>query len=74
MVLLALPSHGTSVSFDDNFVNEDDLVHSGFIIVIFNLTSLGDTGAYIDINFKRYYEDCNRNPNTIIGVVYVFRD
>lgn len=42
--------------------------------IIFNLTTLGAAGEYIDINFSGAYEDYNGNPHTITGVVHVFRD
>lgn len=42
--------------------------------IIFNLTSLGDVGEYIDINFSGDYSDNQGNPHTITGVVHVLRD
>lgn len=42
--------------------------------IIFNLTTLGAAGEYIDINFSGAYEDYNGNPHTITGVVHVLRD
>ena len=42
--------------------------------IVYNLTALGDTGEYIDINFSGSYEDYQGNPHTITGVVHVLRD
>ncbi|MFK7833513.1 MAG: hypothetical protein AB8B52_09565 [Winogradskyella sp.] len=42
--------------------------------VIYNLTSLGAVGEYIDINFGGTYEDFNGMPHTVNGVVHVLRD
>lgn len=42
--------------------------------IIYNLTSLGDIGEYIDINFSGSYEDYQGIPHTINGVVHVLRD
>lgn len=42
--------------------------------IIYNLTTLGDVGEYIDINFNGTYEDFQGNPHTINGVIHVFRD
>ncbi|WP_426429343.1 hypothetical protein ACPX19_07245 [Winogradskyella sp. HB-48] len=42
--------------------------------IIYNLTSLGDIGEYIDINFSGSYEDYQGIPHTITGVVHVLRD
>jgi len=42
--------------------------------IIYNLTSFGGVGEYIDINFSGDYEDYNGNPHTITGVVHVLRD
>lgn len=42
--------------------------------VIFNLTSLGEVGEYIDINFSGNYEDYNGGAHTITGVIHVIRD
>lgn len=42
--------------------------------IIYNLTSIGAVGEYIDINFSGSYEDYNNQPHTINGVVHVLRD
>ena len=42
--------------------------------VVCNLTAIGDTGEYIDINFGGDYEDYNGNPHTISGIIHVIRD
>ena len=42
--------------------------------VIYNLTSLGSVGEYIDINFSGTYEDFNGNSHSITGIVHVFGD
>ncbi|WP_406684926.1 carboxypeptidase-like regulatory domain-containing protein [Seonamhaeicola sp. MEBiC1930] len=42
--------------------------------IIYNVTSLGEVGEYIDINFSGSYEDYNGNPHTINGVIHVLRD
>jgi len=42
--------------------------------VIFNLTTLGDIGEYIDLNFSGDYEDYNGGSHTITGVIHVIRD
>lgn len=42
--------------------------------ISYNVTALGATGEYIDINFSGNYEDFNGNPHTIAGVIHVLRD
>lgn len=42
--------------------------------VIYNLTSFGEIGGYIDINFSGDYEDYEGVPHTIVGVIHVIRD
>ncbi len=42
--------------------------------IIYNLTTLGGVGEYIDINFSGAYEDYNGNPHTITGIIHVLRD
>ena len=42
--------------------------------IIYNLTTLGEVGDYIDINFSGSYEDYEGNAHTINGVVHVLRD
>lgn len=42
--------------------------------VSYNLTSFGEVGEYIDINFGGDYEDYEGNTHTINGVVHVLRD
>ncbi|WP_417876199.1 hypothetical protein [Winogradskyella sediminis] len=42
--------------------------------IIYNLTSLGSVGEYIDINFNGTYEDYEGNTHTISGMVHVLRD
>jgi hypothetical protein len=72
---------GTYDNFDWNNTND-----TGFNIqecisvsdtnnnIIYNLTSLGAVGEYIDINFSGDYEDFNGNPHTINGSVHVLRN
>lgn len=42
--------------------------------IVYNLTTLGDIGEYIDINFSGDYEDYDGIAHTITGVVHVLRD
>jgi len=42
--------------------------------IIYNLTSLGSVGEYMDINFNGTYEDYQGNTHTISGVVHALRD
>ncbi|OUR92626.1 hypothetical protein A9Q87_06175 [Flavobacteriales bacterium 34_180_T64] len=42
--------------------------------IIYNLTSLGEEGDYVDINFSGDYEDFLGLPHTISGVIHVIRD
>ncbi|MFC0604134.1 hypothetical protein [Winogradskyella pulchriflava] len=42
--------------------------------IIYNLTTLGDVGEYIDINFGGTYEDFNGNSHSINGTIHVIRD
>ena len=42
--------------------------------IIYNLTSLGVVGEYIDINFSGSYEDFNNQTHTITGIIHVLRD
>ena len=42
--------------------------------IIYNLTTLGAIGEYIDINFSGDYEDYDGNPHTINGIVHLLRD
>ncbi|RKE91940.1 carboxypeptidase-like regulatory domain-containing protein [Ichthyenterobacterium magnum] len=42
--------------------------------IIYNLTSIGNVGEYIDINFSGSYEDFNGNSHTITGIIHVIRD
>ncbi len=42
--------------------------------IIYNLTSLGNIGEYIDMNFSGDYEDFQGNPHTITGTIHVIRD
>ncbi|MBC3847431.1 hypothetical protein H8K90_13630 [Winogradskyella echinorum] len=42
--------------------------------VTYNLTTIGQIGEYIDVNFSGSYEDYDGNPHTISGVVHVLRD
>ena len=74
---------GTYDNYDWNATNDTD---TGFNLqecfgmsntnnsVIYNLTSLGAVGEYIDINFSGTYEDFNGNSHSITGIVHVFRD
>ena len=74
---------GTYDSYDWNNIDNGD---TGFSLqecfdmsntnnnVIYNLTSLGAVGEYIDINFSGTYEDYDGNPHTVSGVVHVLRD
>jgi hypothetical protein len=74
---------GTYDYYDWNVINNDD---TGFNIqecidmsninnnVAYNLTSVGEIGEYIDINFNGTYEDYNGNTHTINGSIHVLRD
>lgn len=42
--------------------------------ITYNVTTLGEVGEYIDINFSGDYEDYNQNMHTISGVIHVIRD
>ena len=42
--------------------------------IIYHITSVGEIGEYIDINFSGSFEDTNGMPHTIIGVAHVIRD
>lgn len=42
--------------------------------IVYNLTTLGELGEYIDINFSGTYEDYEGNSHSINGVVHVLRD
>lgn len=42
--------------------------------ITYNLSTLGNVGEYIDINFSGDYQDYNGDPHTITGVVHVLRD
>ncbi len=42
--------------------------------IVYNLTALGEVGAYIDISFSGNYEDFNGNPHFITGTIHVLRD
>lgn len=75
------PYEGTYAFFDWN-----DNTDTGFNIaecinmsninnnVTYNLTTIGQIGEYIDVNFSGSYEDYDGNPRTISGVVHVLRD
>lgn len=41
--------------------------------VLLNVTSLGNVGKHIDINFAGDYEDTSGNAHTITGVIHVIR-
>ena len=70
----------------DNYIFDMGTNDTGFFIgeclsvanennaIIYNLTTLGEVGEYIDINFSGSYEDWQGNPQTITGVVHVLRD
>jgi hypothetical protein len=58
---------GFNISECNNISDENNAI-------VFNLTTLGDVGEYIDINFSGNYEDNNGNPHSIIGVIHVLRD
>ncbi len=74
---------GTYNNYDWNDIDDSD---TGFNIqeclelsntnnnVIYNLTSLGAVGEYIDINFSGTYEDYDGIPHSVTGVVHVLRD
>ncbi|NRD23305.1 hypothetical protein HNV10_08630 [Winogradskyella litoriviva] len=80
-VLDASNFEGTYDNFDWNDPND-----TGFNIqecmdisnsnnnIIYNLTSFGGVGEYIDINFSGDYEGYNGNSHTINGVIHVLRD
>lgn len=42
--------------------------------IIYNITSFGEVGEYIDVNFSGDYYNFNGNLRTISGVVHVLRD
>ncbi|WP_298755054.1 hypothetical protein [uncultured Psychroserpens sp.] len=42
--------------------------------ITYNLTTLGDVGEYIDINFSGSYEDFAGVTHTITGIIHVIRD
>ena len=42
--------------------------------ITYNLTTLGDVGEYIDINFSGSYEDFAGATHTITGIIHVIRD
>jgi len=42
--------------------------------IIYHITSVGEIGEYIDINFSGSFEDTNGIPHTIVGVAHVIRD
>ncbi|OUS00420.1 hypothetical protein A9Q86_10640 [Flavobacteriales bacterium 33_180_T64] len=42
--------------------------------ILFNLTTFGNPGEYIDINFSGDYEDYDGNPHSITGSIHVLRD
>lgn len=42
--------------------------------ITYNVTSIGELGEYIDINFSGNYEDFNGEAHSIIGIVHVLRD
>jgi len=44
------------------------------INVIYNLTSLGAVGEYININFSGTYKDYDENPYTVSDVIHILRD
>ena len=67
-------------------LNWNDIEDTGFNIqeclgmsgennnIVYNLTTIGAIGDYIDINFSGTYEDYEGNPHTITGVIHVYRD
>ncbi len=69
-----------------DYLDFNDINDTGFFIgeclsvsntnnnIIYNLTSLGGSGEYIDINFSGSYEDYNNVPHVITGVIHVLRD
>ena len=42
--------------------------------VTFNLTTIGEVGEYIDINFSGNYQDTNGNAHSITGTIHAIRD
>jgi len=78
------PYVGTYDFFDYSAVNILD--ERGFIFsecpdisntnnnIIYNLTSLGNVGEYIDVNFSGSYEGFYGDSHTITGVIHVIRD
>jgi hypothetical protein len=42
--------------------------------IIYNVTSFGEVGDYVDINFSGDYLDYDGNPHTISGIIHVLRD
>ena len=69
-----------------DYLDWNDMTDTGMIIsecldmsdtnnnIIYNLTSVGAIGEYIDINFSGDYEDFNGNSHTITGIIHVLRD
>lgn len=79
--LNAAPYVGT---YDHLFYNDPN--DTGFLItecfdmsdvnnnITYNLTTLGNVGEYIDINFSGSYERYDGSPHTITGTIHVLRD
>ncbi len=63
----------TGFWFTDSAFNCLDIPHTNNEIEL-NITSLGDVGEYIDMNFSGNYEDNQGNPHTINGIIHVIRD
>jgi hypothetical protein len=56
------------------FIGECISVSNTSNSIEYNLSTLGDVGEYIDVNFSGSYEDYDGNPHTISGTIHVLRD
>ena len=62
-------------SYDDFYFVEDCPFYIGQSVnnVVFNVTSFGDVGEYIDINFAGNYDDFEDVNHSITGTIHVLR-
>ena len=67
-----------SVPFPINAIGfsfvEGPLTTDEYTNITFEVTSFGQVGQYIDIEFSGDYLDWSGNPHTIVGTVHVLRD
>ncbi len=67
-----------TVSLNSNDIGFGFTYFLGMIIednyLICNVTSFGEIGEYIDINFNGNYLDWNGNPRSLNGTIHVLRD